>query len=131
MSQQENIERIAKSNFEAWNSALQTKDPEAVVALYSENLIFLPTLSSKFIKSKDEAIEYFEHFLKKNPVAEIIDEAVQLFGHEGYAHSGKYNFTIGQDDTKQIVEARFTFIWKQDGEGRWEIVNHHSSLSPQ
>ncbi len=131
MSQQENIERIANLNFDAWNSALQTKDPEAVAGLYSTDTAFLPTVSGKFIRDREGTTEYFEKFLRKNPVGEIIEAKVQLLAPNVYSHVGKYNFTVGPDDNRHVVEARFIFTWVQNSEGKWEIVNHHSSFTPK
>ena len=128
---QEGMENIAQSNFEIWNHALATKDPDVVAALYSEEVSFLPTLSSKFIKGGTEAKGYFQHFLEKSPIGEIVEERVQSLGDDAYLHSGKYNFTLGPDDQRQVVEARFTFAWKKDNQREWKIIHHHSSIMPK
>ena len=49
--------------FNLWNSALQTKDPKKVSALYEENGILIPTLSNKVRYNHEEIEDYFTHFL--------------------------------------------------------------------
>lgn len=128
---QESIEKnVVDENFSKWNDALQTKDPKKVAELYAENATFLPTVSGEFKKGQSGAEEYFKHFLEKNPMGEIIQEEVQTLGADCYLHSGMYNFEIGPDDNRQIVEARFTFAWKKDDQGEWKIIHHHSSAKP-
>lgn len=128
-------ERIEKSvvdkNFSKWKDALQTKNPKKVAALYAENSTFLPTVSGEFKKGQSGAEEYFKHFLEKNPMGKIIQEEVQTLGIDCYLHSGMYNFEVGPDNKRQVVEARFTFAWEKDDQGEWKIVHHHSSVKPR
>lgn len=127
----ESIKKIAFINFSRWNNTLQTKDPKKVAALYTEDATFLPTVSAEFKKGQSGAEEYFEHFLKKNPAGKIIQDEVQTLGTDCYLHSGMYTFEVGPDDNRQIVEARFSFVWKQDNQGNWKIAHHHSSVKPR
>ena len=127
---QEKMEVIASENFEIWNKSLQNKDPKKMAEFYIENATFLPTLSEEFKKGQLGAEEYFKHFLEKNPVAEIIEKKVQTFGDDCYIYSGMYNFEVDSDNGRQVVEARFTFIWEKNDRGEWKIAHHHSSLKP-
>lgn len=130
-SLEKSIEVIADENFKKWNDALQTKDPKKAVELYAENATFLPTVSEEFKKGQSGVEEYFKHFLEKNPAGEIIQEEAQILGDDCYLHSGMYNFEIGPDDNRQVIEARFSFVWKRDDQGEWKIVHHHSSVKPK
>ena len=125
------IKEIAQENFKRWNEALLTKDPKKVAELYAKNNTFLPTLSPDFKKGNDEAEEYFIHFLEKNPKGEIKEEAIQLMGENFYLHSGMYDFEVGDEGAKSIVEARFSFVWEKENNGEWKIIHHHSSIKPQ
>jgi uncharacterized protein (TIGR02246 family) len=123
----ETMQEIASRNFGIWNRALQTGNPKEVAALYITDATFLPTVSGEFKKGQYGAEEYFKHFLEKNPRGEIIQEEVQTLGTDCYLHSGMYNFEVGPGDDRQVVEARFSFVWKKDDQGEWKIVHHHSS----
>lgn len=127
----EQFQKIARENFSVWNQALQTGNAQVVGALYSPESTFLPTVSGEFKKGPGEASEYFEHFLKKDPVGEIIDESVQKLGPDSYLHSGMYNFELGPEEKRDKMEARFSFVWKKDEDGQWKIIHHHSSVKPK
>ena len=120
--------KTVHQNFSLWEKTLHTKDPKAMARLYAENATFLPTVSGEFKKGQTGVEEYFEHFLEKNPTGEIIEEETQTLGPDCYLHSGLYNFEVGPNRNRQIVEARFTFLWKQNSRGEWKIIHHHSSI---
>ena len=124
----ENVLETAKKNFNAWNEALQTKDPKKVAELYTNDSTFLPTMSGEFKSGQHGAEEYFEHFLLKNPFGKVVEEKAQVLDPECYIHSGLYNFEVGPSDKREIAEARFTYVWKKDKDGNWKIINHHSSV---
>jgi uncharacterized protein (TIGR02246 family) len=124
------MKETARQNFSVWNEALLSKDAEEVAELYSEKATFLPTMSKEFKKGPDEAQRYFEHFLEKNPAGEIVEDEVQVIDQNHYLHSGMYNFTVGPEDKREIVEARFTFMWEKDEAGDWKVAHHHSSIKP-
>jgi len=127
----ERLEKTAEENFDRWNGALLTKDPAKVAELYAEDSTFLPTVSGEFKKGQPGAEEYFKHFLEKDPTGEIKEEEVQELGPDCYLHSGLYDFEIGPEEERQIVEARFTFVWQKNQAGEWEIAHHHSSVKPK
>jgi len=131
--QEKSMETIATENFKKWNDLLQTRKPEEVAKLYTVDCTFLPTLSEEFKKGRLGVEEYFKHFLKKNPEGSVVAGHVKALGDNCYSHDGMYDFEVDSDDDsddRQIVEARFTFIWEKDDQGEWEITHHHSSLKP-
>ena len=112
--------------FEQWNSALQTRDPKQVAALYAADAILLPTVSNKVRHNHDEIEDYFVHFLAKGPQGVIDESKVRIFG-ELAINSGVYTFTFSDGAT---VQARFTYVYRWDGQ-RWLIIEHHSSAMPE
>ena len=127
----EEILGTATSNFKKWNDALQTKDPKEVASLYStDSLSFLPTVSHKHIRGLDDTEDYFKVFCAKEPWGTITDESV-VHADNGsvYLHSGLYTFELGPADSRTPVQARFSFLWKQEGND-WKIAHHHSSVRP-
>ncbi|MFA5830994.1 MAG: SgcJ/EcaC family oxidoreductase [Candidatus Paceibacterota bacterium] len=130
--QQNNMEqKIVSENFKRWNEALLSRDPKKVAGLYTGDATFLPTMSPKFKSGREETEEYFAHFLQKNPTGTVIEEKIQTLSPKSYLHSGMYDFEVGADENRQIVKARFTFLWEQNEEGKWEISHHHSSVKPE
>ena len=126
------IKETAKKNFLDWVETLGTKDPKIVAQLYSEDATFLPTVSPDFKKGQAGVEDYFEHFLQKNPKELIVDEEIQPLSPDTYLDSGMYNFEVDspQGAGRQTVEARFSFIWKKQGDA-WKILHHHSSIRPK
>lgn len=127
----ENAEKIAADNFALWNSMLLSKDPKQVAALYTDDATFLPTMSGDFKRGQSGGEEYFIHFLAKNPEGIVVNGVVQVLSPNSYLHSGMYNFTVGTDGNRLVVEARFTYAWQKDSQGKWKISHHHSSAKPQ
>eukprot|EP00287_Rhodomonas_sp_CCMP768_P021570 CAMPEP_0202809910 /NCGR_PEP_ID=MMETSP1389-20130828/2122_1 /ASSEMBLY_ACC=CAM_ASM_000865 /TAXON_ID=302021 /ORGANISM="Rhodomonas sp., Strain CCMP768" /LENGTH=344 /DNA_ID=CAMNT_0049480647 /DNA_START=8 /DNA_END=1042 /DNA_ORIENTATION=+ len=122
---------LARTNFNKWNDALQTKDPKKVAALYSaSDLSFLPTVSPQHIKGIDSTEQYFIDFVKKNPFGTITDDSVTVFDDgNAYLHSGMYTFELGEPSDRTPVEARFSYVWR-NFDGEWKITHHHSSVRP-
>ncbi|MBT6039786.1 MAG: SgcJ/EcaC family oxidoreductase, partial [Halieaceae bacterium] len=53
--------------FANWNAALQTGDPDQVIALYAKDAILLPTVSNQVRHNHPEIRDYFVNFLSKQP----------------------------------------------------------------
>ncbi|MEY2749492.1 MAG: hypothetical protein RLZZ168_1508 [Cyanobacteriota bacterium] len=123
----------AEALFERWNGALQTGDPDQVVALYSPDALLLPTLSAEprqspaAIRAQSPAAirAYFEQFLSHAPRGRIDSRVLQL-GCNEVVDAGTYSFWLDGD---HWVAARYTFVYAFTG-GAWRIVHHHSSLVP-
>jgi len=130
------LKELAANNFSAWNQALLSLDAHEVASLYADDASFLPTLNPEFKTGPTEAEGYFKHFLEKKPEGKIIEEMIQETSLDkdgnvsGFLHSGMYNFEVGEPDSRQSVEARFTFLWQKNETGEWKIKHHHSSLKP-
>ena len=128
----ENIEFL-RNLFDKWNKGLQTKSPEVVADFYTEDCLFLPTLNWEFKKWKKWVLEYFKHFLKTNPTWKIVEDAVEKLSDNAYLHTWLYNFEVDWNNKweRKILEARFTYTWKNLWDNNWKITHHHSSLRPK
>lgn len=131
MTEVENKKEIARECFKKWNEALLSKDPKQVADLYSDSATFLPTLNGTFKHGGNEAKEYFEHFLQKNPTGEIVEDSVQKLSDDSFLHSGHYNFELGPETDRKVAQARFSFAWQKNNNGDWKIIHHHSSVKPE
>ena len=112
--------------FEEWNTALQTGEPKNVTALYESNAILLPTISNQVRHNHEEIEDYFIHFLAKGPKGVINESNIRTFGDIAI-NSGIYTFTFSDGNS---VQARFTYVYRRNGQ-RWLIVEHHSSALPE
>lgn len=112
--------------FDQWNNALKTGNPKEVVALYAADAILLPTVSNKVRHNHEEIEDYFIHFLAKVPSGQIDESNVRIF-NDLAINSGIYTFTFADGS---LVQARFSYVYKWDGEN-WLIIEHHSSQMPE
>jgi len=118
--------------FTTWNKTLQTGDPEKVADLYAKDAVLLPTVSNKIRTNHAEIVDYFEHFLQNKPVGKKIDTIVNVLDKNSAIDTGIYQFTLTDPKTgeKSVVKARYTYEYEKR-DGKWLIVNHHSSMMPE
>ncbi|NBU24520.1 MAG: SgcJ/EcaC family oxidoreductase [Gammaproteobacteria bacterium] len=112
--------------FDRWNSALATLDPDKVVARYAPESILLPTVSNTPRTTPELRKDYFTMFLKSKPQG-VIDSRLIQVGCNSAIDAGIYTFTFG-DGRK--VQARYTFTYGWNGKD-WLITSHHSSAMPE
>jgi len=113
--------------FDRWNTSLQTGDPEQVADNYADNAVLLPTVSNTPRTSRESKIDYFEHFLADGPDGHINSREIHI-GCNLAVDSGLYTFTF--HNTGDVVQARYSYVYKWDGDD-WHIVSHHSSALPE
>jgi uncharacterized protein (TIGR02246 family) len=117
--------------FDRWNAALAGGDAGTVASLYAPDGVLLPTLSPVVRTNRDQIAEYFaKDFLPKKPQGTITDSHIRILDAENAAHSGNYRFRLtGTDGGTSTVDARFTYVYEKV-DGKWLIVEHHSSATP-
>ena len=116
--------------FGQWNAALATGDPQRVADLYAPDAVLLPTVSNQVRRTRAEIVDYFTKFLKDKPQGVIEDEIVEVLDADTAINTGVYEFTLDKGDKTQRVRARYTYVYELR-EGKWLIVNHHSSAMPE
>ncbi|MCY0388192.1 SgcJ/EcaC family oxidoreductase [Robbsia sp. Bb-Pol-6] len=118
--------------FTQWSAALGTGDARKVNALYAADALLLPTKSNEARVTVQAREDYFRDFLKKYPgVVATIDaspERIIRVSERKASDTGHYTFTTA-DGTS--IKARYTFVYRQDKDGRWLISSHHSSALPE
>mmetsp|Transcript_2070 Transcript_2070/g.5267 ORF Transcript_2070/g.5267 Transcript_2070/m.5267 type:complete len:301 (-) Transcript_2070:610-1512(-) len=113
--------------FKAWNAALKTGDPEQVADCYTEDAVLAPTVSNWVRTTRAARIDYFTDFLKKGPQGTVNVGYVHDLGDGLAAYTGIYTFTFKEGPS---VAARFSYTFHKSAEGKWLIVDHHSSALP-
>jgi hypothetical protein len=115
--------------FQRWVSTINSRQPSAVSRLYSDDAVFLPTLSHTRIHGSLDRTTYFARLLGKSGFhVDILELDLQMLGDVGVC-SGVYDFdyTFRGDDTR--LEARFSMVFQRIN-GVYTIINHHSSQVP-
>jgi uncharacterized protein (TIGR02246 family) len=114
--------------FAQWDRSLATGNAATVNANYASDAVLIPTLSNEIRNTPARRIAYFrDEFLPKRPRGRIDHAYVRCFGDIAI-NSGLYTFTFGDHST---ARARYTFVYQKKSDGRWLIIEHHSSKMPQ
>lgn len=116
--------------FDLWNAALQTGSPELVASLYAQDAVLLPTVSNRVRTSRAQIADYFHHFLALQPRGTINQQFIRILGPDLALNAGVYTFDLVRDGRPEQVTARYDFLYKRVN-GRWLIVDHHSSRMPE
>ncbi len=116
--------------FADWNAALSTGDAGKVADRYAPSAVLLPTMSNQVRSTRAEIVDYFEHFLLGRPAGEVLDSHVAVLGADDAIDAGTYRFALTKEGRSSTVDARYTFVYEKV-DGRWLIVNHHSSAMPE
>lgn len=115
-----------------------------VAALYEADAILLPTLSPeiKIKLSNDTSQELYdftsrdirEYFVAFTSLKDLKATTSQLYTqlfNDVAVNTGLYTFEYVDNTGKKIdVPARFTFVYEKVN-GKWLIINHHSSYLPE
>lgn len=126
-----NFNEIAQKNFDLWDEALRSGNRNTIANLYQEHHIFLPTSSTEARRNRKETGDYFAGFMRKDPTVKIVDQEVEKLAETRYLHFGFYDFLVKEGDEQKTVTVRFTFIWEQGANEKWEIMYHSSTPWPQ
>jgi uncharacterized protein (TIGR02246 family) len=113
-----------------WIDAFNRKSSTDIVALYAPDAVFFGT-SSPVLRDKPELVrEYFKSLATLgDAVISMGEHRVQVLGRVAI-NTGYYTRTAKQDGKEVKSPARFSFVYEKR-DGRWLIVNHHSSAFPQ
>lgn len=112
-----------------WVKSVNSLDPEEVVKNYSTDAMLWGTVSQIIRPCHRTIKDYFAYFLGKNPKVHISDEPeIRIYGEIAISN-GHYAFTFDNIGEKIRNEARFSFVYQKQN-GKWMIVNHHSSFRP-
>jgi len=116
--------------FANWRQALSSGKAENVVNLYDKDAILLATLAAKPLTTQKQRTEYFSSLTAKPKLAATVNEKyIRLLDEDDAVVSGIYTFSFEQDGKKVEIPARFSFVYEKEN-GKWMIVEHHSSKVP-
>ena len=124
------VEKNARLIIQKWFDLLKEGKVQEISDLYDENADFLPTFSPLFVHEHEGVEDYFKHFISKKPIGIIIEDSIRFLCCDCFLHEGMYDFEVGDVNNRQMIHARFTFIWQKTDDDSWKIVHHHSSVRP-
>jgi uncharacterized protein (TIGR02246 family) len=113
-----------------WIAAMNRKSATDVVALYAKDAVFFGTTSPILRDTPALVNDYFKNIANGGDATIAMgDHRVQVFGDVAI-NTGFYTRTALQNGKEVKSPARFTFVY-QLRQGKWLIVEHHSSVLPE
>ena len=113
-----------------WLSSFSEDTSNNICSLYDEQASLWGTLSP--IKRDSIALvkDYFDQIFKyQHRYIELNDSSIRFFGDIAICN-GLYTFSWVKEGIKITTAARFTFVFIEKN-GRWLIIEHHSSALPK
>jgi uncharacterized protein (TIGR02246 family) len=115
---------------QAWIDAMNSHDAERVAALYDPEAVLWGTKSPALRDSPAAVRDYF-NILRTVPASYKVvlgEQRIRVYGVIAL-NSGTYTFSEVRDGKTITRPARFSFVYR-NRDGRWLIVDHHSSAVP-
>jgi uncharacterized protein (TIGR02246 family) len=120
-----------EAQFDTFNAAWATKNPDAVASLFTKDAVLLATVSNTPRTDTAGIRDYFVGFLKNSPVGKIDSSTIKI-GCNEVSRLGTWTVSMTDPGTgaKTEVKARYSFIYKLVG-NEWKIDHLHSSMMPE
>ena len=115
---------------QAWIDAMNSHNAERVVALYDGEAVLWGTRSSTLRDSPTTVRDYFKVLQTVPPSYKVVlgEQRIRIYGDTAL-NTGTYTFSEDRDGKTITRPARFSFVYR-NRDGRWMIVDHHSSAVP-
>jgi uncharacterized protein (TIGR02246 family) len=119
------------SQFDKFNAAWASKNPDTVTKLFTDDAVLLATVSNAPRTDHEGIRDYFVGFLKGSPVGTINSSTIDI-GCNKATRVGTWTVTLTDPATgaKNDVKARYSFVYRLD-DGEWKIDHLHSSMLPE
>ena len=129
VSPQDSIQQVAAAT-DAWRAAYDSRDPKRITAQYASDAALWGTNLKAIAVTPAAVAEYFKD-APARPDARVIfnEQNIRVYDHLAL-NSGTYTFNGVRDGKPTMSPARFSFAFRKI-EGKWLIVDHHSSRLPQ
>jgi uncharacterized protein (TIGR02246 family) len=116
---------------QAWIGAMSSHDAQRVVALYDSEAVLWGTRSPTLRDTPATVRDYFNILSTVPPSYKAVlgEQRIRIYGDIA-VNTGTYTFSEVRDGKEVLRPARFSFVYRNHN-GRWLIVDHHSSVVPE
>ena len=130
MSPADSRKAEAASAIQDWASAFNSCDAEKASTLYAPDAVLWGTVAPVIISTPAGIRQYFERVCSSNPKPRVVlgEQLLRVYG-ETAVNSGSYTFTVFPAGQPLQFPARYSFTYRKK-DGRWLIIDHHSSALP-
>jgi len=123
-----------KAAMKLWKENLAvgtTENPDKILSLYAKDAVLWGTISSTRRDDPAAIRDYFVNAYKNLPKLTVTfqDPYIRVYGNMAI-NTGSYTFSYVKDAEIKTLPARYSFSYVKRN-GRWLIVDHHSSGMPK
>ena len=113
-----------------WRAAYDSRDPKRITVLYASDAALWGTNLKAIAGTPAAVAEYFKD-APARPDARVVfgEQNIRVYGDLAL-NSGTYTFNGVRDGKPTTAPARFSIAFRKQ-DGKWLIVDHHSSRLPQ
>ncbi len=113
-----------------WEEAFRQESPDPILALYDPEAVLWGTLSPTRRDHPAALRDYFVNAFRALPGHRVAfrDSYIRVYGNTAI-NTGYYTFSWVKDGQTKTLPARYSFTYVNRN-GRWMIVDHHSSAMP-
>ncbi|MBS1196881.1 MAG: hypothetical protein H6R18_666 [Proteobacteria bacterium] len=122
----------AEDILKQWMSAVNDGELEALLGLYSDDAVLIPTFSSRLLNAPEKIRGYFQKLANREDLSIALHEKtviVQPIQGNIVSLCGIYCWRFSVDGELLSFEARFSYVLDLDADR--PIINHHSSQIPR
>jgi uncharacterized protein (TIGR02246 family) len=115
---------------QSWVDAMNSHDGDKVYALYDPEAVLWGTRSPTLRDNPTTVREYFNILRTVDPSYKVAvgEQHIRVYGDTAI-NTGTYTFSEVRDGKPTSRPSRFSFVYRNH-DGRWLIVDHHSSAMP-
>ena len=115
---------------QVWVDGMNSHNAERVVALYDAEAVLWGTRSSALRDTPATVRDYFKILQTVPSSYKVVlgEQRIRIYGDIAI-NTGTYTFSEDRADKPIVRPARFSFVYR-NRDGRWLIVDHHSSAVP-
>jgi uncharacterized protein (TIGR02246 family) len=115
---------------QAWIDGMNSHSGERVVALYDAEAVLWGTRSATLRDTPATVRDYFKILQTVPSSYKVVlgEQRIRIYGDIAI-NTGTYTFSEDRDGKPITRPARFSFVYR-NRDGRWLIIDHHSSAVP-
>lgn len=128
-SSEASMHQVAAATDE-WRAAFDSREPKRISAQYAADAVLWGTTLKVIATTPSAIAEYFKDSPARPDEWVVFGEQnIRVYG-DFALNSGTYTFKGVHDGQPSSTPARYSFAFRRQ-EGKWLIVDHHSSRLPQ
>ena len=115
----------------AWVDAFNKRDTARLTQMYDPEAVIWGTDAQRPVSGSSAIAEYFKNLAapqRSAVTAAIGEQRIRVYGDTAI-DSGTYTFWVTRDGKQEAVPARYSLVYR-NRDGKWLIVDHHSSRVP-